>query len=146
MRTKLIEAICTSCTWYNTLKEVGGRHEEEWGGEADARLESLLNILPSGSGIYDVRILVDKCTDTRVEINLMYQHMNEYGSYIKSTGYRIIVKASLRGPGFTMDTRGDRDARDYIDETFFNALQDEVELTDNGYKLIGNDSRFFKIN
>jgi len=144
MKQTLIGAIALSSQWRHDLRNTSGK--EEWIAEASFRLDSLDELLPSGSGVYNVKIIRDKSSSQKVEISFMYHFMNGDGYYDGHEGYRISVKPDL-AHGYRMNIYGNDRAgiKDYFYDIFSTAFDGPVLLGDDGKYSDANDNRFFKI-
>lgn len=136
MSMKLYSAIAQTCEWMRNLAKADAKMQQEWMPIAQRRLDSLEKILPSGSGIYNTTIISDKTSYMRIEINFMYQHMDD-GYYTGSSGYRTIIKPSLAF-GYTLSIFGNNknQEKDYLSECFCDALDSEVIINEDGDAFI----------
>lgn len=114
----------------------------EWYGKHSARLESLAEFLPSGSGFdsgteIDVERTSEKGADTireRIFLNTSFHHIDsESGCYDGWTSHRITVRPDLLF-GFDLTISGpDRNGiKEYMHEVFAAALSAEVEENEKG--------------
>lgn len=144
MKQSLISAIALSCQWRQDLKKTSGK--EAWMAEAEFRLDSLDAVLPTGAGMYNASIIRDKSSSQKVEINFMYHFVNNDGHYDGHEGYRLIIKPDL-AHGYALNIFGNnRDGiKDYFYDVFADALDAQVELSDDGLYTLSNDNKYFKI-
>lgn len=95
----------------------------------DAAEDLVKEYMPSGSGFdAGTKIDFDKTTPERLTFTTSFHHMNENGYYDGWTKHNVVVTPSLAF-GFNLRVTGrDRnDIKDYIAETFQDALSDELK-------------------
>lgn len=113
----------------------------EWAEIWDTRLSFIeRNLLPSGSG-FDNGTTIDRgaTNDKRLTIHTAFHHMNGGGYYDGWTEHSVIVTPSLASRINMRVTGRNRDEiKDYVGDTFHNALTGEVTWNDLDGK--GGDS------
>lgn len=126
---RLYSAIARTCQWLHNLENAEDGAKATYLPIAERRLSSLEKLLPSGSGIYNTRIVSDKSSNSRVEINFMYQHMDENGYYSGVSGYRTVIKPCLSFD-FAISIFGSNknQEKDYFYDIFDDALNELVVL------------------
>lgn len=94
----------------------------EWREKKQARLQALLDELPSGSG-WDMGTKLLRSKNDRIVLYGSFHHMNEGGMYDGWTDHEVHVTANL-AYGFELRITGrDRnDIKDYIHDLFHEAL------------------------
>lgn len=102
-----------------------------WLGNHTSRLTSLVrNHMPSGSGIDSGTTLdIDASTPDKLVFHTSFHHMDEHGSYDGWTEHAITVRPSLAfGLTLTIGGRNRNDIKEYLSETFTDALRAEIDL------------------
>ena len=111
---------------YQTCKRTGNEH-------ADMHEERILSIvkehLPSGSGFDNgTKIDLDASKDDKLVLQANFHHMNEHGYYDGWTEHQVIVTPSLAfGLAIKVTGRNKRDIKDYISDTYYKVLRDEID-------------------
>lgn len=93
----------------------------EWGPIARARLEQLVNMLPSGSGI-DSGTKLESASASRIVLTAGFHHMNDCGMYDGWTEHRITIRPTFAGLELTISGRNRSDIEDYLHEIYHDAL------------------------
>lgn len=103
----------------------------------EKRLEKLLQLLPSGSGLdRGVQLIDDECKSNRLVFQADYHHMNENGFYDGWTEHRIVVTPSLEyGAVIRITGRDRRDVKQSLHELFHQAMFQQV----NPYPRLDSD-------
>lgn len=96
-------------------------------GAALARQKRIEALLPSGSG-FDNGTRLLRASDTCVEFETAFHHMNEHGYYTGWTDHKVIVSPSLLYE-FTIRVSGvNRNGiKDYIADVFATLLKEEFK-------------------
>jgi hypothetical protein len=94
----------------------------EWETKWDARIQQLIELLPSGSG-FDTGTQLDEDRNfnprAKVVFNTAFHHMNDGGMYNEWTEHTITVKPCLLfGYSLTISGRDKNDIKDYINDMF----------------------------
>jgi hypothetical protein len=100
----------------------------EWAERWLDRLKQFDSMLPSGSGFDSGSVILKTVSSAReILIETSFHHMDENGSYDGWTEHSVKVRADL-ACGFVIEVGGrDRnDIKDYIADTFHEALSAEV--------------------
>lgn len=126
--TTVVEAIATAYIAHGNCEKSNLPHHKEWKVMHAERIDSITkNQLPSGSG-FDAGTTFDWVASRpeRLVFHTSYHHMDEHGGYAGWTEHEVIVTPSLVG-GFDLKVTGRNrnDIKDYIAETFYDALRAE---------------------
>jgi len=121
----LYQAIASCLKAIENCKTAGNT---EWLDRHEERLARLVDLLPSGSGLDQGTKLLDSSTPEKLQFTAPFPHMNENGYYDSWTDHVVTIRPSLLS-GFTVSVSGrDRNQiKDYIAETYHQALSEEVE-------------------
>lgn len=87
-------------------------------------IESCQSELPSGSGFDSgTKIMIEKCTDTKIVLYTEFHHMDEYGGYDGWTNHEIII--TPRFGSFDILVKGkDRDGiKEYIRDKIYDCIK-----------------------
>ena len=98
--------------------------------EHEDTLESMNDLLPSGSGIDNgTKIDLDASKPDRLVFNFSYHHMNDGGMYDGWTDHQLIVTPSLSF-GFACRITGPNrnDVKDYLHEVYSSAMSEIVDF------------------
>ena len=108
----------------------------------DSRLESLVNLLPSGSGIDCGSKLLDSSKPDCIRIQADFHHMDEHGYYDGWTEHVVTIRPSLQyGFDLSVSGRNRNQIKDYLAETYHWAISQTVELgDDNTFRLAPLDA------
>ena len=95
--------------------------------DAEYRIESLTQSLPSGSGFDSgTEFLANESSDNKLVFRTEFHHANEHG-YLRWTEHKVVITPDLRfGFDVRVTGRDYRDIKDYIAEVFTYALDSEV--------------------
>jgi len=87
--------------------------------------------LPSGAGIDNgCWIDLDLCSHKKIVIVSNFHHMNSDGYYCGWTYHKVIVTPSFDGFDLSITGRNYNDIKDYLSQVFYEALQQEVTITE----------------
>lgn len=106
------------------------RSGNEWGARWESALDSLAaDHLPSGSG-FDAgsRFIAEESRPDRLIFATSFHHMNDSGFYDGWTEHRVIVTPEFAGFGLKVTGRDKRGIKDYIAESFHQALSESVPM------------------
>ena len=122
---KLYEAIASACAARRNCDESGNTL---WFERHTQRLCQYGEALPYGSGFDDgSHIDLQESSDTKIVIRTQFHHMDEHGGYDGWTAHKVTVKPNLvHGITLTVSGRNRNEIKDYISETFDQALQEEA--------------------
>jgi hypothetical protein len=102
-------------------------HNPEWFDRWTERINDLVDLLPSGSGIdTGTEIDLDRSTGEKIVLYLSFHHMND-GFYSGWTDHTVIVRPSFRGINVRISGRDRNGIKEYLAETYDYALTQEVE-------------------
>lgn len=112
----------------NCIEANNSKWEQRHGEAIDALVEKYL---PSGSGFDNgTTFNYDESKDNRLVFDSAYHRMDEHGYYDGWIEFKVIISPSLQF-GLTLNIVGKfgkhQDLKSYIDDTFYNALDQEVE-------------------
>lgn len=127
MTKKLYQTIASKMDAYHHCLKV---NYTEWiGKHEDSILELVHNHMPSGSGIDSgTKILLDESKPDKLVFSFGYHHMNENGYYDGWTEHKAIVTPSfVQGISINITGRNRNDIKDYLYQTFEQALNQEVD-------------------
>ena len=100
----------------------------QWGPIARARLDQLVNMLPSGSGIDRGTKLVS-ASASRIVLECSFHHMNDCGMYDGWTEHRITIRPMFSGLELTISGRNRNDIKEYLHVVYHDALSAMVTET-----------------
>ncbi len=104
-----------------------GNHE--WLEKHSERLEELVDMLPSGSGIDNgTKLDADASGPHKLVFTLGYHHMNDAGMYDGWTEHKLTVTPSFDGIDLHISGRDRNGIKEYLYETYHYALTQEVEI------------------
>lgn len=107
--------------------EKAGNHE--WFDKHHARLKTLLDMLPSGSGIDNgTRLEESACKSDKLVFTLGFHHMNENGMYNGWTEHVLTVTPSFDGIDLHFSGRNRNEIKEYLHATYHYALTQEIEI------------------
>lgn len=95
---------------------------------AQARLDAVFDLLPSGSG-FDSGTKVESIDASKMTLYSAFHKMNEHGSYVGWDEFRVVVKAAFDGIDIRIfSTAGGikPEDRDYYADAFHDALTQDV--------------------
>ncbi len=129
MRTrKLYQQIASTLQAIENCRKSGNA---EWEVKHESTIDSLVaDYMPSGSGIDNGTTLDNDSTPNKLIFTTAFHHMNDGGMYDGWTEHRVIITPDLAS-GFDIKVTGrDRnDIKDYLAETFHQALDAEIEMS-----------------
>jgi hypothetical protein len=103
---------------------------DEWQNRWETRIENIVKqYMPSGSGFNDgVEFNMEVSDSNMLVFTTSFHHMDENGFYDGWTDHVIKVTPSFIGSGFDIKVSGrnKNDIKEYISETFANALTEEM--------------------
>lgn len=103
---------------------------DEWRIRHSEAIESLVkNHLPSGGG-FDAGTMLDLFASKpeRLVFITSFHHMDEHGFYVGWSDHTVIVTPSLaNGINLRVTGRDRRDIKEYIGDSFYEALKTQVE-------------------
>ncbi len=101
----------------------------EWLDKHETRLESMVDMLPSGSGIDNgTKLDIECCTAHKLVLVFSYHHMNEAGMYDGWTEHVLTVTPSFDGIDLHISGRDRNDIKEYLYEVYHYALEQEIEI------------------
>ena len=122
----------TLAAWIAEVSEWAERAENnpnaQWGGIARTRLEQLVNMLPSGSGIDRGTKLVS-ASATKIVLECSFHHMDEHGYYDGWTEHRITVRPTFDSLDIHISGRNRNDIKEYLHEIYALALAENIVET-----------------
>jgi len=128
MRTKSLAA------WIAETSEWAERAEDnlnaQWGPIARTRLDQLVNMLPSGSGIDSGTKLVS-ASASKIVLECSFHHMSEHGYYDGWTEHRITVRPTFDSLDIHISGRNRNDIKEYLYEVYALALSEKIVETVN---------------
>lgn len=92
------------------------------------RLDSLVDLLPSGSGIDSGSKILDNSKPLDIRIQADFHHMDEHGFYSGWTEHVIRVTPSFDGIDVRVSGRDRNQIKDYLADTYHYALTRPVRL------------------
>jgi hypothetical protein len=124
MSKTVIEAYVEAATaLYNCKKHGNVMWEELW----ESRIEQLTSLLPSGSGLSEVRFFEEPVKSDRVNIHCTYHCMNPDGYYEGYRDYIVTAKPSfLLKLDLIIKGRDYNGIKDWMWDTFHFALTQEA--------------------
>ena len=122
----------TLAAWIAEVSEWAERAENnpnaQWGGIARTRLEQLVNMLPSGSGI-DCGTNLVSASATKIVLECSFHHMDEHGYYDGWTKHRITVRPTFDSIDISVSGRNRNDIKEYLHEVYALALSEKIVET-----------------
>jgi hypothetical protein len=101
----------------------------EWLDKHEDRIEQLVKELPSGSGIdCGTKLVREKCTPHKLVFAVSFHHMNDVGMYDGWTEHVVTVTPSFDGIDIHISGRNRNNIKDYLADTYHDALTTEIEL------------------
>ena len=101
----------------------------EWFDKHNERLDALLELLPSGSGVDNgTKLQMQSCTAQKLVFTFGFHHMNDVGMYDDWTEHTLTVNPSFDGIDLHISGRNKNDIKEYLYETYHYALTQEVEI------------------
>ena len=125
-RTKTLAAwIAETSDW---AERAENNLNAQWGDIARARLDQLVSMLPSGSGI-DCGTKLVSASASKIVLECSFHHMNDGGYYDGWTEHRITVRPTFGGMDISISGRNRNDIKEYLHETYHYALSAMVTET-----------------
>lgn len=122
----------TLAAWIAETAEWSERAENnpnaQWSDIASARLDQLVDMLPSGSGIDNGTELIS-ADATKIVLSAGFHHMSEHGYYDGWTEHRITIRPTFSGLDVTISGRNRNDIKEYLHEVYHQALSAMVTET-----------------
>ncbi len=119
----------TLAAWIAETSEWSERAENnlnaQWGPIARKRLDKLVDLLPSGSGIDRGTKLVS-ASASKIVLECSFHHMDEHGFYDGWTEHRITVRPTFSGLDVTISGRNRNDIKEYLHEVYSCALSERI--------------------
>lgn len=118
---RVIEQLAQTIQAYKVCKS---RNNEEWADKHESTIVSIMNDLPSGSGIdQGTKIDIEHSTLDKVILLVPFHHMDENGYYDGWTEHKIIITPSFIG-GFDLRITGinKNNIKDYLSDIYSFAL------------------------
>ncbi len=128
-KDKLYKLLASSVDAYLRCIETNNK---EWEGKHKETIETLVDFMPSGSGIDNAtKIDLGASTGEKLVFTFGYHHMDENGYYRCWTYHTLIVKSSLiHGFVLTISGPNRNEIKDYLHEVYDCALSEELEWDD----------------
>lgn len=124
-KTPLYREIANILQAVRNCRAAGNR---EWELKHDDRLDELIDLLPSGSGLDNgVRLDGPACKSNKLVFMTSFHHMNENGMYDGWTEHAITVAPSFDGIDIHVSGKDRNQTKDYLAEIFHYALTQDVE-------------------
>lgn len=116
--------------------------DTKWQSVKDSLIDSLVDMLPSGSGIDCGSKLLDSSKPDCIRIQADFHHINEHGYYDGWTEHIVTIRPSLQY-GFTLSISGRNrnEIKDYLYELFDYALRQNVEQVESKYVRVPDEIR-----
>ena len=125
-RTKTLAAwIAETSDW---AERAENNLNAQWGDIARTRLDQLVNMLPSGSGIDSGTKLIS-ASASRIVLECSFHHMNENGYYDGWTEHRITVRPTFDSLDINISGRNRNDIKEYLHEVYALALAELIVET-----------------
>ena len=122
-RTKTLAAwIAETSDW---AERAESNLNAQWGPIARARLDQLVNMLPSGSGIDNGTKLVS-ASASRIVLECGFYHMDENGFYDGWTEHRVTVRPTFDSMDISVSGRNRNDIKEYLHEVYALALSENI--------------------
>lgn len=122
----------TLAAWIAETSEWSERAENnpnaQWGPIARSRLDKLVRLLPSGSGIDNGTELVS-ASASRIVLECSFHHMNDGGYYDGWTEHRITVRPTFDSLDISISGRNRNDIKEYLHEVYSLALSERIVET-----------------
>lgn len=93
--------------------------------DAENRVESMLEILPHGSGIDNgVKFLWDESTKDKLIFQVDFHHMDDNGYYCGWSEHKLILTPSFTGFEMRLTGKNYRQIKEYLYDLFSNVFSD----------------------
>ena len=130
MEKKVYQTLASSfVAWQNCVKS----GNKEWEDKHEETINKLIDDLPHGSGIDGTTSFnFEESREDKLVINSSYHSMNDTGYYDGWTDIKLVITPSLAFE-FNLKVIGSfpkrySDTKDYIHETFSDALSEELNV------------------
>jgi len=122
-----IKSHCTDC---GQIQEHRYHVRSEWFDIWSDHIDTLMEQMPSGSG-FDSGTKIDLSAShaDKLVFTTAFHHMNENGMYAGWTDHTITVTPSFSGFNMRVSGCNRNDIKEYIGDTFHEALRQTVEIT-----------------
>ena len=130
MRTeRMYVHIADNVVWYKNVQKNNEENKELWLNKFAEQIERLEKLLPHGSGIdCGCKIDLERSTSKKVIIHTEFHHMDECGFYDGWTTHDVILTPDFGGFEMRITGRDKNGIKDYLYDTFYFVLNEEVEL------------------
>lgn len=121
----LYQAIASALSTIERCKSPSANSSQQsWVERHEERLDAMLKLLPSGSGIDSgTKLLEHECKSNKLVFQADYHHMNDVGMYDGWTQHKVIITPSLEYGYVIRITGRDRNAiKNYLHDVFDNAM------------------------
>lgn len=110
-------------------KNCEASNNQEWFKKWTARINELVDLLPSGSGIDSgTKMDLDASHGEKIVLYTSFHHMSDGGYYDGWTEHTIVVTPSFTSKvNLRISGRDRNDIKDYLHGVYFDALTSEVE-------------------
>lgn len=122
---RVIEQLAQTIQAYKSCK---ARNNEEWADKHESTIVSIINDLPSGSGIdCGTKIDLDHSNINKVVLLVSFHHMDDMGGYDGWTDHKIIATPSFIG-GFDLRITGinKNNIKEYLSDIYSFALDADI--------------------
>lgn len=108
----------------------------EWFARWDSLLDSINEILPSGSGL-DSGTTISGYLRSSIHLTTSYHHMDTHGGYDGWTEHTVIIEPAFEGLNIRITGRNRNDIKDSLIEIFDYALTEQwvVGFVDGDYTI-----------
>lgn len=125
-RTKTLAAwIAETSDW---AERAENNLNAQWGDIARTRLDQLVNLLPSGSGV-DCGTKLVSASASKIVLECGFHHMDENGFYDGWTEHRITVRPTFDSLDIHISGRSRNDIKEYLHEVYALALSERIVET-----------------
>lgn len=132
MATLIEELSVAIDTWKRT--RLNKRLDPEVNRKWEARIDTLMKMMPSGAGIDNgTKLDWDKSAkdpDKKIVLTCDYHHMNSNGFYTHWTHHSVYVMATFGEFYLRFSGDNDNDIKDYLNDVYVNALNEEAPPLD----------------
>lgn len=125
-RTKTLAAWIAETSEWAELAE--NNLNAQWGPITRKRLDQLVNMLPSGSGI-DCGTKLVSASATKIVLECSFHHMDEHGYYDGWTEHRITIRPTFDSMDISISGRNRNGIREYLHEIYSLALSEKIVET-----------------
>lgn len=127
-RKTVVQMIATKVAAYWNCYYSEKPHLLEWVVKHEEAARDLVkNYLPSGSGFdHGTSLNLEVSTGRILYFKTSFHHMDEHGGYTKWTDHEVIVKPAFSGLDITVRGKDHNGIKDYIAETFYSLLTQDM--------------------